>query len=186
MACSVTAGIGVNCKDAVGGVRRIYISDTSGTNGVGVDYIAATGWAVDASDPTKVTGLPATDFWTWEAHPEKCTFGVRTNASPESGTLFYEQTLSFAITHIDGADAEQLRLAAKAKPLIAVELVSGKVILMGARNGCDVNGGGVQSGTRFGDEQGMTIDFVTKEYDAQFFWVADIATLGGFTNVNIN
>lgn len=185
MACSVTAGIGVNCKDAVGGVRRIYISDTTGTEGVGTDFVAATGWAV-TTGTNEVTGIAAVTFHTWEAHPEKCNFSIRTNASPESGTLFYEQTLSFAITHLDGGDAEQLRLAALSKPLIAVELVSGKVILMGCRNGCDVNGGGVQSGQRFGDEQGMTIDFITKEYDAQFFWVADIATFEGLSGVTIN
>lgn len=185
MACSVTAGIGVNCKDAVGGVRRIYISDTSGTNGVGTDFIAATGWTA-TTGTNEVTGIASVSFFTWEAHPEKCNFNIRTNASPESGTLFYEQTLSFAMTHIDGTDAEQLRLAAKAKPLIAVELVTGKVILMGVRNGCDVNGGGLQSGQRFGDEQGMTIDFTSKEYDAQFFWVADIATFEQLSGVTIN
>jgi len=163
MPCNVTAAIDVNCKEAVGGVKRVFIgaSDT--------DLVEDSTFALTAGF---VSTIPAVTFYQWDFHPEKCTFEARIQANPEAGTIFYEQSLTLSIAHLDPIDQGQLELLAKGKPPIIVELNTGKLLLMGARNGCDVTGGGANVGQRFGDATEMTLEIMAKEYDTLVYYVA--------------
>lgn len=164
MPCNVTAGIDVNCKEAVGGVKRVFISSAD------LDLVDNATWAATGS---LVTAIPATSFYQWDFHPEKCTFEARVMASPENGTLHFEQTLSLNIAHLDADDQVQLETLAKGKPSIIVQLNTGKLLLMGARHGCDVNGGGLRSGQRFADATEMTLDITAKEYDTLVWHITE-------------
>ena len=164
MACNVTAAVGVNCKEAVGGVKRIFIA------GADVDMVDHPSWALTSG---KVSTIPTTAFYQWDFHPEKCTFEARIMASPENGTLYYEQTLNLNIAHLDVDDQAQLELLAKGKPVIIVQLNTGALLLMGARHGCDVSGGGINAGQRFGDATEMTLEIGAKEYDTLVWYVTE-------------
>jgi hypothetical protein len=156
MPCNVTAAIDVNCKEAVGGVKRVYIGATD------ADLVDTATWTNVANI---LTAIPATSFYQWTFHPEKCSFEAQIQADPANGTIFYEQILNLNIAHLDAVDQGQLELLAKGKPPIIVELNTGKLLLMGARNGCDVTGGGMATGTSFGDATEMTLTLTAKEYD---------------------
>lgn len=180
MPCSVTAAIGVNCKEAVGGVKRVFVGASD------IDLVENGTFTQDASG--YVTAIPATTFYQWDFHPEKCSFEARIQANAEMGTIFYEQTLSLSIAHLDVEDQAQLELLAKGKPPVIVELNTGKLLLMGARNGCDVTGGGASSGTRFGDATEMTLDLTAKEYDTLVYHIAASSGAGttGFPLDNLS
>lgn len=171
MSCTITSALSVDCKEAVGGVKRVYVA----ANGIGEDLIESADWTEAAG---VVSSIPATAFYTWNFHPEKCSLDIRVQASPDAGTIFYEQAVSLNVAHLDETAVTQLHLLAKGKPCVIVELNTGDLILIGARNGCDLTGGQLSAGTGFGDGIGITMELTAKEYDRMYFKVTPSAGVG--------
>tara|TARA_R100001163_G_C5059262_1_gene195930 strand:- start:871 stop:1476 length:606 start_codon:yes stop_codon:yes gene_type:complete len=168
MACNLTAAIGVDCKDQIGGLKYVYVTNEYYQNIESVDTVTASTFIMtDAGFSTwqKSDGTaPGTvTLYRYALRPNLSSMTINVNADSANGTTFYTQTLSLTLQKISSATAYQLRLLAYARPQIFVQDNNNNVYLLGYNNGCDVTGGTVVSGVAKGDMSGFTIDISAEE-----------------------
>ena len=145
MACAITAGYTFDCREAVGGLRNIYVSKLAS--------------AVVVFDVNNiVTSITGVSFYKYALNTRFANSFTETfNASAENGTLFYTQELSTQFTTITSVNQVLFNTLSKARMLVVIETNNGELLLMGERNGALVNGGTASTGAAFGDFQGYTI-----------------------------
>jgi hypothetical protein len=156
MACNVTAGRVLPCKAGFGGIKAAYFFD--------LDALGALTYTDGVI--TAIAGTP-----TVYEYDVKNTSSLETaiNSSRETGTTFYEQTLSLTLTYLDSPTQEQIKLIAWGRPSVAVEDYYGNLFLCGFENGMELTGGTVTSGAAAGDLSGFTIVMEGMEETAPYF-----------------
>ena len=102
MACALTTGRKLPCKESVGGLSAVFFGDY-GTLG----NLTTTGGEV-----TAISGSPTLFQYDLKGATSSLTTNVI--SSRDTGTTHYETTLEITLTHLDKATAEELKLIAKA------------------------------------------------------------------------
>ena len=174
MACDITLGRILPCKDSVGGLDSVYFINNGD----------ATGYTYDVTDTdliATVTGTPTAFKWDLKG---TSTFEQTINSSIETGTSFFEQTLTLNFNKLDIATHKQLKLLVYNQPTVIVKDNNGSFFLAGLQFGMDVTGGTIVTGGAMGDMSGYTLTLVGREkVPANFIDAADEAALAtaGFT-----
>lgn len=151
MACDLTQGRKVPCKDVVGGINRVWFVDFGdlGTLTIGTD-----------DELTDATGtFSAYQYDVKGANSLEQNF----NVSRENGTTFFEQVLNLTLTKLSKEDNKELKLIAYGRPHIFVEDYNGNVFLVGADHGAEVTGGTAVTGSSMGDLSGYTLSLTGSE-----------------------
>ena len=163
MACLLTNGRTLGCKNSVGGLKNVYFCDF-GTLGA---------TTIVAGEITVIAGTP--DFFKYEI---KGNSSLETTivSSRENGTTFYTQALNLTLPILDKATQEEIKLLASARPHIAVEDYNGKFYLVGLQNGAEVTGGTIVTGATMGDLSGFTLTFEGMEKSPANFTVSTVIT----------
>ena len=174
MACDLSSGRVVDCKDSVGGIKTVYIGNYA-VMPAGAD------WAAASNDT--VTAITAQTFYQFDVRPETSSLTVSFQSDPANGTTFFEQSLSVTFQKLDATDIADIRVLCQGRPNIWVLDNNDNVFLLGAVHGCNVQGGSLVSGQGFGDLSGYTIDFVGREANPVFYAAAP---LSGVTNITIS
>lgn len=180
MACEISSGRIVDCKDSVGGIKAVYIS-AGYIDMPSVAYVAdpeTAGWLAETNDT--VTEIQTQTFYEFEVRPETSSLTVNYQSDPNAGTTFFEQVLSVTFQKLDATDIADLRKLCQGRPNIWVLDNNDNAWLIGAEHGCNVSGGSLTTGTAFGDMSGFTIDFTGKESNP--IWIAQASAGGGTTN----
>ena len=158
MACTLTlAGRGVGCKDALGGIKRIYIAAWS--EGLWEDIASGAVAGVTA----------ATTFYTYDMNRGSGSLNQTITASIENGTVFYDQALTANFSKLAAADITELTNITKGRMAVMVEDNNGNWFVMGHGRGVEASGGVVQTGTASGDLNGFTIEMNAQEVSAAPF-----------------
>jgi hypothetical protein len=166
MACNLTAGRLVDCKDSIGGLKTIFVAKTyssncsqkitvNGTDALQIDTAGFANWS--GADTSVMT------LFRYELRPNLSSMTVNVTSDPATGTTFFQQTLSITLQKIDAAMSNELKLMAYNRPQIFVMDTNDNVFLMGIDNGCDVSGGTIVTGAGKGDLNGYTIEFAAEE-----------------------
>ena len=163
MACLLTSGRALPCKNSVGGLKAVYFADF-GTLG---EVTIASG------EITAVAGTP--DFFKFDIKGNS-SLETTINSSRENGTTFYTQTLNLTLTVLDKASQEEVKLLASSRPHVAVEDYNGNFFLLGLENGAEVTGGTIVSGAAMGDLSGFTLTLEGQEKSPANFTVATVIT----------
>lgn len=171
MACDISGGRIVDCKDSVGGIKAVYIGNYE-------DMVSDTAWTAATNDT--VTAIGTQTFYEFELRPELSSLTVNYNSDPNSGTTFFEQQLSLTFQKLDATDIADIRTLCQGRPNIWVLDNNDNAWLIGAEHGCNVTGGSIQTGTAFGDLTGFTLDFTAKESNP--IWIASASAGAGTTN----
>lgn len=158
MACDITSGFTLGCRDNSGGIKNLYILSGS------ID-------TVTGADAGLVTGLTGSgEFYKFELFRQTSDFSEAISSTPENGTVFYDQTLNATFFKLQSATRNQVRVLAKNPDLkIVVETNNGstdgigKFFLMGQENGAQLLSGTAQTGTAFGDLNGYSLTFSGQE-----------------------
>ena len=163
MACLLTNGRTLGCKNSVGGLKNVYFCDF-GTLGA---------TTIVAGEITAIAGTP--DFFKYEI---KGNSSLETTivSSRENGTTFYTQALNLTLPILDKATQEEIKLLASARPHIAVEDYNSKFYLVGLQNGAEVTGGTIVTGAAMGDLSGFTLTFEGMEKSPANFTVSTVIT----------
>jgi hypothetical protein len=163
MACTLTTGRELPCKDSVGGIKAVYLADF-GTLGA---------LTVDAGQLTAIAGTP--DLFKFDVKGNSSLEQAITS-SRENGTTFYEQTLNLTLTKLDVATQQEIVTIAKARPHIFVQDYNDNYFLIGAANGADVSGGTIVTGAAMGDLSGFTLVFSAQETLPAYFVTSTVVT----------
>jgi hypothetical protein len=156
MACDLTQGRKVPCKDILGGVVRAWLIDF-GTLGT------VTKTSGEITDITGTVELFQYDL--------KGTNSLETaiTSSRENGTTFFEQTLTLTLPKLSKEDNMELKLMAYGRPHICVEDRNGNFMLCGLEHGLEVTGGSIATGTAFGDLSGYSLTLTGQELEPANF-----------------
>ena len=163
MACLLTSGRALPCKNSVGGLKAVYFADY-GT--LGATTIAS-------GEITAIAGTP--DFFKFDIKGNS-SLETTINSSRENGTTFYTQTLNLTLPVLDKATQEEIKLLAAARPHVAIEDYNGNFFMVGLEHGAEVTGGTIVSGAAMGDLSGFTLTLEGQETDPAFFVTSTVVT----------
>ena len=166
MACNLTRARGIDCKDTMGGLRRLFLVKAYANNILENANIVETemltaGFSAWSSAETNVVTVHQ-----YNLIPNLSSMTVNVNSDNANGTTFFEQTLSITLQKIDHDMTNELRLMAYSRAQIFVQDSLDNVFLLGMVNGCHVSGGTVITGTAKGDLTGYTIEWGAEEKNA--------------------
>jgi len=150
MACNLSAGRAVPCKDVVGGIQKVFFVDFGGLGAV----------TLTADEITDATG-------TFSAYEYDLKGGSSLeqaiNSSRETGTTFFEQTLTLNLTKLSKEDNVQIKLLAYGRPQVAVVDNNGNAFLMGLDHGAEVSGGSITTSAEMGGLSGYSLTLTAQE-----------------------
>ena len=156
MACDLTKGRALPCRDSVGGLKAVYFVDFG-------DFVST----MSATD--EVTDMTGT-FNAFKYELKGSSSVEQTlNASRENGTVFFDQVVNLTLPQMSKEDNNEIKLLAYGRPYIVVEDYNGNAYLVGREHGADVTGGTVASGAAMGDMSGYTLSFSAMEKTAANF-----------------
>ena len=172
MACTLSVGRKVPCKDVVGGIKGVYFFDFGSITA-----------AFDSTDTDVVEDLGVVTCFNYEVKGNS-GFEQAITSSRENGTTFYEQTLNLTLTKLTVQDHKELRILSVARPHVVIEDYNGNAFIMGLEHGADVSGGTIVTGAAMGDLSGYTLTLTAQELKpANFLEGATAANpFAGMTN----
>ena len=168
MACPLTQGFILDCKESVGGIKSVRF--------VEFDNATAT-YAAGVATLTMATGKK---FWKYAQVRETSSFTETITANVQNGTIFYQQELTVILNKLAAATRNEILLLAKNRLMAIVEDMNGNFWLLGAKNGLDITGGNSATGTASGDRNGYTLTFQAMEADPM--WSVSAGAISAITN----
>jgi hypothetical protein len=150
MACDLTAGRAVPCKDVVGGIKAVYFVNFGDMGTI----------TQVADEITDMTGTFNAYRYNLKGNS---ALEQAFNSSRENGTTFFEQTLNLTLTKLSKEDNKELKLLAYGRPHIVVQDYNDNSMLVGLDNGAEVTGGTIVTGGAMGDLSGYTMTLAGSE-----------------------
>ena len=166
MACDITRGRLIDCKDTIGGLRAIYICKGFNNNISAVATINTTEMTTAGFATWSANTAGKTIVFKYDLVPNLSSMTVNVNSDNANGTTFFNQTLSVVLQKIDHDMTNELRLMAYSRAQIFVQDQNDNVFLLGIDHGCHVSGGTVITGTAMGDQNGYTLEWGADEKNA--------------------
>jgi hypothetical protein len=147
MACNLTAGIQLSCRDNVGGVATAYITDFTNIASITKN----TGDTI-----TQISGSGT--FYEFQLIRTSSQYTETVNASLENGTVFYTQELVTYFAKLSQDKRNILKTLAQS-PRLAVVIVdnNGDSFYLGETYGMFVSAGTSVTGKALGDANGYNI-----------------------------
>ena len=164
MSCDLTSGRAWQCKEQTGGIVAVYFANFGDLTGLSVSGGSVASGALSGKTLYKYT-LPE----------YTASLTENLNASPENGTIFYEQVLEMTLHKLRAADRNEIKLLAKGRPHVIVQDNNGNYLLAGFQKGMDVTAGTAVTGAAGGDLSGYTLTLTGREIDS-FVFVTDLTS----------
>ena len=148
MACELSTGFTLDCKDGIGGIKKIILCDT------------VTSLTLDANEiVTTIVGPVAGDLYTYELPTQTGSFEETINFNRDNGTVFYTQTVNVMLHKLSSAKRLELQTVAKARPVVFVNDSNDNWWAVGYEYGADLSTSTAGTGTALGDGNGYTLAF---------------------------
>ncbi len=170
MACTITLGRALDCKDALGGLSKVFFVNNYSAGLVNADGSAGTATLdTDAGETFTVTDLPALTVLKYDLRPDLSSFTVNVQSDPATGASLFEQTLNLVLQKHQESDPEQIRLISRNRSQIFVLDNNDNLFMFGATYGMDLNGGTLTSGAARNEMSGQTLTFAGREAAPYYF-----------------
>jgi hypothetical protein len=151
MACELSTGFTLDCKDGIGGIKKIILCDT----------VDPQGFSFDANEiVTAIVGPSSGDLYTYELTTQTGSFEETINFNRDAGTIFYTQTVNVMLNKLSSQKRLELQAVAQARPIIFVNDSNDNWWAVGYEYGADLSTGTAGTGTALGDMNGYTLAFV--------------------------
>jgi hypothetical protein len=153
MACALTQGYTLDCKESIGGIKAVWfipfgdVASVTEASGV-VTALTKTGGKV---------------FYKYQLVKNTSSLTETITASVENGTVFYAQELTIILNKLQANTRNEILLLAKNNLMAVVEDSNSKYWLIGKLNGMDITGGTAATGTAQGDRSGYELTFTGGE-----------------------
>ena len=168
MACTITLGRALDCKDALGGLSKIffvndYVDGLVTAAGTGDGTAGSATVSTGSGTEFTITELPTLDVIQYDLRPDLSSFTINVQSDPATGASLFEQTLNVVLQKNQEQDPEQLRLISRNRSQIFILDNNDNVYLFGAAYGMDLNGGTITSGAARNEMSGSTLTFAGRE-----------------------
>jgi len=172
MACALTQGFSLDCKDAIGGIKSVRFASLDDFEGLDPTYTTG----------TVTIGSASTVFYKYELDKEESSFNDDPTPGSNKGTLYYVPAITFILSKLDIAKRNEIQLLCKNRVVAIVETREStpSYWVIGQTNGLDLTTGVGGSGVAAADLNGYTITLSGLEPDP----MVSIASgaLAGITN----
>lgn len=148
MACALTTGVTRGCRDAVGGIKEIYITELANKSSITTASGVITAFTLSSGKK----------FWTYELVRETANWTEEGLASKDNGTRVYNQKLMIKLHKRSSTLNEELKLVLANDCMVIVKDYAGEYWLLGESNGILTEKAAFESGTAMGDFNGYTIE----------------------------
>ena len=156
MACDLTRGRSLECKDAVGGLQAVYF----------VNFGSDLTITYDLTDTDVIDQMVASaDTVTAYKYELKGANSLEQNVqtSRDNGTTYWEQVLNLTLTKMTKEDHKELKLLCYGRPYAIVVDYNLNAFVCGLEHGMDVTGGTIVTGQAMGDLSGYTLTLTGME-----------------------
>ena len=180
MACNLTHGRGIPCRNLIGGVKYVYFGNK--------EQFTITSSASEVTD-IELADPSTNKLYRYAIRRGNASVTETITGSTENGTVVYAPSLNLKLTGLSKEDQNELKLLAQADLIVFVQLNQvlasndhNVILCLGATNGMDLNAGTNASGAAFSDLNGYDWTFEGQEF-APMQTVADYPpATGPFTN----
>lgn len=147
MACELTTGFSIDCNDAVGGIKSIYLQKWS-------DF--KTGVTLDATSG-EVDALPEATVYQYDSQIGLASNFEEVISNEAAGSIAYTPTINLQIKKVSQTKQRQLALLAKSRVVCFVLDQMGNIWMFGRQNGLLLTTATAASGTNNADFNGYTL-----------------------------
>ena len=153
MSCVLTTSFSLDCKDAVGGIKTIWVISTAnkGTFTKGVSG-TVTAWTPVANSLFK-----------YELRKASSSMETDIMANQQNGTTFYQSKLTIQMNKMEVYKRNELMLLAQQLLIFIVLDRNGTYWVLGDANGCDMTSGKGATGVGMADFNGWNLEFAAME-----------------------
>ena len=178
MSCLTTAGLQILCKEAIGGIKAIYL-------GAYADF--ANQVVIDPTSNLVTAMTIGGDVYEFQLPKHTGSFTEEAAISIENGTVYYTQTVVAMFHGMTAARSLQLQNISKGRNVLFVQDNNDNIWMCGYKDGVEVTAFTTASGTAKGDMSGYTITFTGEEKDKAYLLDGDPADgpFADFTNVEV-
>ena len=155
MACALTQGYSLDCRDSAGGIKSVYFSAIDNVSGV-----TSSNGTISA-----ISKANNSRFWKYNLTRATGSAMEEFNDSIENGTSFNRQTLTIILNKMQAATRNEIALLAQNRLVAVIEDRNSKYWYYGKDNGLMREGGSAQTGTAMGDRNGYELIFTGDEKD---------------------
>jgi hypothetical protein len=166
MACNITAARGIDCRDAIGGLKAIYFCSSYCSDILAEATVTADSYTItDAGFADwDIADTSVVDVFKYDLVTDLSSFKSGVEADKATGSVMWNQTLDVVLQKVVAADLYQLGLISKNRAQIFVQDSNDNVYLMGITDGCYLTGGdSIATGAGRSDMNGLTLSFTAKE-----------------------
>ena len=157
MACDLSVGRKVPCKDVIGGITKVYLVNFGSLGTVTLN---------SGDEISNMTGTASAFQYDVKGNS---SLEQAITSSRENGTTFFEQTITLSLPKLSKEDNKELKLLSFGRPHIVVEDYNGNAMMCGVEFGCEVTGGTISTGAAMGDLSGYTLTLAgTEKMPANF------------------
>ncbi len=176
MACAVTTGRKLPCKQSVGGIKTAYFA-AYGTLGTA---------SISAGNISALAGTP--DFFQYDLKGANSSLTTNIISSRDTGTTVYETTLELTFTHLDVATQEELKILAAARPHVVIEdnNETPNYFMVGYHQGAEVTAGTIVTGAAYTDLSGFTLTLTATEVIPPLYITGSVVIAAAAGNAQIN
>jgi len=159
MACDLTKGRGIPCRNLIGGVKYIYFAQ--------FDQVGA---ITTASSEITDVDMGSNSIYRYSIRRGNASITETITGSTENGTVVYAPSLNLKLTGLSKEDQNELKLIAQSRVIAFVQLNQvltndhNVIMCLGATNGLDLNTGSNVSGAAFSDLNGYEWTFEGQEF----------------------
>jgi len=165
MACELTSNVSLDCRENLGGIKTIFLASATGddislsfsggstnTNG------AVTGITWGSTSIEDLTTLGENSF-EFQQPRQSASLTETGNFSEENGTAFYQSVLTMVINKLDYSKLNTLDVLGRNTKLVCiVQTNNDNYFLVGNETGAIVTSSTAESGTAFGDRNGLSVE----------------------------
>ncbi len=166
MACALTQGFNLDCRDGYGGVKQVFIMERENASAIALTSGVVTG----------ITKLTGKRFWEYKLTAHTAEAEETMTSNRENGTNFVKQTLKCPINKMTAAVRAELMLLAQNRLLIVIVDENGVGWLYGHEYGLMATTFGAKTGRVLADRNGYELTFEGDE--KSFAYSVDNTTLG--------
>lgn len=164
MACALTQSYTLDCRDNVGGIKKVYFTELANV----ASFTSASGII------TAITMVSTKVFRTYELEKETGEWTENVQTNDVNGTTFYEQDLIVPIRKMSATLSAEIKLLSQNRLVGIVQDRNNKYFVLGKNNGIELQPSTGKSGKAMGDYNGYNLVFKGKEEDYAYETTAGV------------
>ena len=153
MACALTQGYTLDCRDSLGGITEVYFMAfqdvSSSTEASGVI--------------TALTKAAGKRFYKYELTKGTSVMTENVNSNVQNGTLYFTPELTIILNKLQVNTRNEILLLAQNRLVAVAKDNNGKYWYLGKTRALDLTAGSATSGTAEADRSGYTLTFAGAE-----------------------